>query len=62
MPISFLEAGVPILRECLRGYNGTILAYGQSLGHASRDHSDTRPKSCSTYFGFIAKILEGAGF
>ena len=26
------QVGVPVLQECLRGYNGTILAYGQTLG------------------------------
>lgn len=27
-----LQVGAPILKECLRGYNGTILAYGQFPG------------------------------
>merc|ERR1719394_1580218 len=26
----FAQVGLPVLRECLKGFNGTILAYGQT--------------------------------
>lgn len=43
----FLQVGLPVLRECLKGFNGTILAYGQtgsgkthSLLHQGQKGSD----------------------
>lgn len=34
--VSMPQIGAPVLQECLRGYNGTILAYGQLLAASLR--------------------------
>lgn len=53
----FCEAGLPILRECLRGYNGTILAYGQTGSgktYTLLDDSGLLPRLTSALFEAIA--------
>lgn len=60
----FTRVGLPILRECFKGFNGTILAYGQtgsgktySLLHQSEQTEDVGllPRLAATLFVYVAQ-------
>jgi len=60
----FAQVGLPVLRECLKGVNGTILAYGQtgsgkthSLLHqgAAVDEAGLLPRVVATLFTQVAQ-------
>jgi len=64
----FTQVGLPVLRECLKGFNGTILAYGQtgsgkthSLLHQGQKGEDAGllPRLVASLFVHVAQDFTG---
>lgn len=50
----FAQAGLPVLQECLRGFNGCILAYGQT--GSGKTHSLLHQGECLEEAGLLPRV------